>query len=125
MKITQSLSQIRLLLDSIRAELRDAVESNLTEIRDAKTVSVNPSVFLVKMSTIAKMPDLCLAPSMYSLSEQKRAVLRLIDETDPEYAIECLRELVHTGKSKSSYLADIRFHPDTLKSINIIMEEIQ
>ena len=125
MNIQEELQKAKDIINRVRDSLGTIVEAGLQRPIDGVTeLSDSPRCFSVRFSDVAKSGDLCLAPSFYDVREQRSAILSIIKNEDPMYAISVLKELCATGRSTSKYFKDVRFNPQVLKKLNAILDEV-
>lgn len=125
MNIQEELKKAEEIVNRVRDTLGTIVEEGLQKPIDGVTeLSDKPRCFSVRFSDIIRSKDLCLAPSFYDSREQRDAILSLIKNEDPMYAISTLQELCNTGKSASKYFKDVRFNPQVLEKLDAILKEV-
>ena len=125
MNIQEELQKAKDIVNRVRDSLSTIIEEGLQNpIEGVTELCDSPRVFSVRFSDVMGSKDLCLAPSFYDVREQRNAVLSLIRNEEPMYAISIMKELCQTGKSTSRYFKDIRFNPQVLEKLNAILDEV-
>ena len=123
--IKEKLAAIKAMNDSIRADMISAIKDALKDaIPDVTVLSDSPRCFTVKASTIFSDPFLRLCPSQYDIVEQRNAIINVINNLDPEKALDMISELCETGKSRSRYLEDVVFHPSVIEKLQIAINNL-
>lgn len=123
--LKEKLDAIKAMNDSIRADMIAAIKEALKDaIPDVTTISESPRCFTVKASTIFNDPFLRLCPSQYDIVEQRNAIIDVINNLDPEKALDMITELCETGKSRSRYLENVVFHPSVIERLQIAVNNL-
>lgn len=124
MNVKEELRKAQEIVNRVRDSLASIVEEGLQAPIDGVTeLCDSPRVFSVRFSDIKRSKDLCLAPSFYDVREQRTAILSLIKNEEPMYAISTLQELCDTAKSTSKYFKDVRFNPQVLEKLGVILRD--
>ena len=119
MRITDQLQQAEAIVRAAREHLRQSVDEALQKpVPGTRQLMTDPNCIMISLSSIRASRDLCLAPEAYDVTEQRRAILRMIDSAEPAYALQIIKELCDTGRTTSKYLRDVRLHPDVIRRLN-------
>lgn len=124
MGIVDQLQQAKAIIRAVQEHLHQLVDDVLQQpIPGVRSITEDPNCIVVSLGSLRATGNLCLDPRMYDAREQRKEILRMIDNEEPMYALDTLRELCSTGRSSSRYFRDIRIHPDVIRRLDVIMKK--
>lgn len=121
-ELSLRIQEAEKILADIKREIADVIDAGLSpQISGIDVKSTKPFVCVVMASSLNSW-----CQDEYNSEAQRDSILKMVEASDPIYAIRVLRELVdQRGKSSSKYLKDIHFHPEILRRIDLILQTVR
>jgi hypothetical protein len=116
-KLNEQLVNLTAIINKMKAETANAVNSLCEQNPNITPVSNNPRTFTMNAAFLSG--DCILDPFYYDWDAQYDAILAKLEKSSVDSFVKGITELVKTGK-----LDGRRYHPEVTKRLSILVEEV-